>query len=490
MMINDKNALYQAFKSKDPRFDGQFFVGISSTGIYCRPTCSARVAKEENCNFFKTAAEAEKSGYRPCLICRPELAPSIIGEQKTIASRAAIFLEENCGSDLSISEMAKELDCSDRHLRRVFMDEYEVSPVEYLQTCRLLLSKNLLTETNLSITDIAMASGFGSLRRFNELFKEKYRLSPTKFRKQLENGKSSESEITISLGYKSPYNWNQILNFLSMRAIPGVEIVRDGSYFRTIRQRGRDDIEYFGWIKVSNLPDKNSLSLTISESLIKVLPHIIAKVKRLFDLRSDPDLIYDALKEMNELKDNLCINGTRIPGCADEFELSVRAVLGQQITVKAASTLAGRIAKKYGMPIETDIEGLNVIFPSPEEILKLDGDIEDNLGSLGIINSRAKAIEKLAEFFAVQKNISGSIIYQEDIIEKLIKIPGIGPWTANYIAMRGFCFTDIFLETDYGIKKALAPMNSKEILAEAEKWKPWRSYAVINIWNYLQESEE
>ena len=228
-------ALYSAYKAKDTRFDGRFFIGISSTGIYCRPVCRAKRAKLENCNFFPTAAAAERAGYRPCLLCRPELAPgtAITDATAALSHRAARLLEESCGSGQTLNELAGRLGCTDRHLRRTFMAEYNVSPVQYLQTCRLLLAKNLLTDTDLSVLDVAMAAGFGSLRRFNDLFKNRYRLSPTSLRKQAAGRECQESDVTLALGYRSPYRWEQMLGFLAQRAIPGVELVRDNEYWRT-----------------------------------------------------------------------------------------------------------------------------------------------------------------------------------------------------------------------------------------------------------------
>lgn len=487
MTEKEKKVFYAAFKSKDSRFDGQFFVGISSTGIYCRPVCRARLPKEENCRYFKTAAEAEQAGYRPCLLCRPELAPhkSVGDKGNALARKAARLLEESCGSGMSLTELAGYLGCTDRHLRRVFMEEYHVTQVEYLQTCRLLMAKNLLTDTDLSVIEVAMAAGFGSLRRFNELFQKQYRLSPTSLRKEIKEGKEKQSDITVGLGYRQPYEWQKILCFLSMRAIPRVETVRDGFYFRTVRQTDIKGKPIIGWIKVGNNPQKNILSVTISESLITVLPWILEHIRRLFDLYCDPEVVFEALSSMNKIKPEFSVKGTRVPGCIDPFEMSVRAVLGQQITVKAANTLAGRMAEKLGTPIETWIQDLNYVFPSPEDILKLKGRIEDHLGPLGIIATRARTIQSLAQVFASREIDCSLCADPEKEMKKLMQLPGIGAWTAKYIAMRAMGWIDAFLETDYGIKKSLGPMTAKEMVTKSEEWKPWRSYATVSLWNSL-----
>jgi 3-methyladenine DNA glycosylase/8-oxoguanine DNA glycosylase len=478
---------YAAFKSKDTKFDGRFFVGVSSTGIYCRPVCRAKLPKFENCTFFQTAAEAEQAGYRPCLLCRPELAPgvSITDATASLVQKAALIIEENCANNKSLPELANRLGYTDRHLRRAFKAEYNVSPVQYLQTCRLLLAKNLLTDTNLSVSDAAMAAGFGSLRRFNDLFKKRYSLSPTALRKQTSGERKSANCITLTLCYRPPYNFKQMLSFLNMRAIPGVEVVKNDEYLRTVHVVTNEKKHIYGWVRIGNNASKNALIIAISESLISVLPHILAKVRLLFDLHCDPHAVGDVLEQMNDIRPSLFVLGTRLPGCFDPFELTVRAVLGQQITVKAARTLASRLASAYGTPIETGIDGLTHTFPMPEDIAALSDEISSHLGSLGIISARAKTISTLANTFIDETIDFGLCADPETEIEKLVKFPGIGSWTAKYIAMRTMGWSDAFLETDVAIKKALAPQTEKEMLALSEHWRPFRSYATINLWNSL-----
>ena len=359
-MIDNDKRLYEAFKAKDTRFDGRFFVGISSTGIYCRPVCKAKLAKAENCNFYSTASEAEKAGYRPCLLCRPELAPgtSVTDATTSLVYRAARMLEKSCGSGQSLKEIAEQLGCTDRHLRRVFIEEYNVSPIQYLQTCRLLLAKNLLTETDLSVLEVAMTSGFGSLRRFNDLFKKQYKISPTALRKRTREEKSHNDGITLALGYRPPYRWEEMLNFLAGRAIKGVEVIKNDEYMRTVHLKDAEKNDIYGWVRIGHRPKKNVLIVTVSEPLLPVLPQVLARIRHLFDLYCNPQAIYETLKAMNDIRPGLCVLGTRMPGCFDAFEMAVRAVLGQQITVKAASTLAARIVQTYGTPIQTGIDGL------------------------------------------------------------------------------------------------------------------------------------
>lgn len=482
------SGLYAAFKAKDPRFDGRFFVGISSTGIYCRPVCRAKMPKEENCSFFATAAEAEQAGYRPCLLCRPELAPgqSSADASAALARKAARLLEENCNGGLGLDELAGRLGCTARHLRRVFAGEYHVPPIRYLQTCRLLLAKSLLTDTDLSVLDVAMAAGFGSLSRFNALFKKRYRLPPTALRKRGAQRDRHTGGITLALGYRPPYLWDRLLAFLAGRAIAGIELVRDGAYWRTVRlEHGGRRLD--GWIRVAHAPEENALRVTVSEALLPALPQVLARVRRLFDLYCDPHAVYEVLRVMDEIRPGLCALGTRVPGCFEPFELAVRTVLGQQITVKAAGTLAARLTAAYGEPVQTGIEGLTHVFPPPERIAALGEVIEARLGALGILSARSRTIRALAQGLAGGSLTLDPGAAPEEEMKKLLKLRGIGPWSAQYMAMRAMEWPDAFLETDAGVKRALGARPPKELLAMAEAWRPWRSYATVNLWNMEQE---
>ncbi|MDO4268554.1 MAG: AlkA N-terminal domain-containing protein [Eubacteriales bacterium] len=486
-MKETDSALYEAFKAKDIRFDGRFFVGISSTKIYCRPVCRAKQPKKENCTFFSTAAAAEQAGYRPCLLCRPELAPgaSVTDASSVLARKAAKLLEENCGTGQSLETLAGKLGCTARHLRRVFAEEYHVTPVQYLQTCRLLLAKSLLTDTKLSVLDAAMAAGFGSLRRFNDLFQKRYHLSPTALRKSAADGAIQTSEITVQLGYHPPYRWEEMLKFLSLRAISGVEKTENGTYMRTVRLADKSGAWRGGWISVKDHPKKHTLSVTLSDTLAPVLTQVLTRVKRLFDLYCEPEVVYETLQTMDKVKPGICVPGLRLPGCFDAFETAVRAILGQQITVRAASMLAGRIAEACGTPVETGIEGLTHTFPRPEDILFLENTVEEALGTLGVTAARSRCIAALAKALNNGEIELDGCMDPETEMKKLMQIKGIGSWTANYIAMRTMEWPDAFLETDSGVKHALPGYSPRELLAISEQWKPWRSYATMNLWNSL-----
>lgn len=415
MNLENKEALYRAFQSKDTRFDGKFFIGVSSTGIYCRPICRARLPKRENCTYFLTAAEAEQAGYRPCLLCRPELAPGY----------------RTADSSLSFARRA---------------------------------------------------AGFGSLRRFNDLFQKQYHLTPTALLKQAAAGRSPSGRITVGLGYRPPYQWERMLQFLEKRAIPGVERVEQGHYLRTVRMYDKNHTACCGWIRVGQDREKHLLTVTLSESLLPVLPKLLGRIRQQFDLSCTPDFIHEALQRMDDLYPGLNIPGIRLPGCFEPFEMAVRAVLGQWITVQAASTLAGRFAGTYGTPAADGIEGLERFFPEKEALLE-QGNVEECLGTLGIPSAKSRAILALARTMkSGEINLS---VYGDPMLQrkKLLGLKGIGPWTADYLVMRTMGWTDAFLETDAGIRRALPSFSPREMEQLSKSWSPWRSYAMMNLWS-------
>lgn len=486
-LLLDNKACYAAMQAHDARFDGRFFCGVSSTGIYCRPVCRVKVPKEENCTFYISAAAAESAGYRPCLRCRPELAPGLAPvDSATRLAQSAAMLLEDCSTVRKISELAAMLGITDRHLRRVFFTEYGVTPVQYLQTHRLLLAKNLLTDTQITVTDVAMTAGFGSIRRFNDLFQKHYRLAPNKLRNKGRNRSGRNDEITLTLGYRPPYAWNNMISFLAGRAIPGVESVAGDVYRRTVVVRKAETV-YSGWISVANRPKLNVLSVTLATTLLPVLSQVLMRIRLLFDVNCSPDKVHDRLVMMNELIPDICVPGIRVPGCFDPFEMAVRAILGQQVTVKAANTLATRLVSAVGEKIETPFAELNFTFPQPAQICTLEGRIEDHLGPLGITGARARSIFALATALTMQ-SITLSYSANPGLeMEKLQKLPGFGPWTVQYIAMRALGWPDAFPHTDYGVKKVLSGYSPQEILTLSQAWSPWRSYATILLWNILPQ---
>lgn len=487
-MAIDQDACYEAFRSKDARFDGKFFVGVASTGIYCRSVCHAKLPKRENCTFFETAAEAEAAGYRPCLQCRPESAPGTapVDSERALAKRAARLLKENCVSSFDMEAFAGRLGYTARHVRRVFADEFGVSPTRYLQTCRLLLAKQLLQSTTLPIEQVARAAGFGSRRQFNTVFKKHYGLIPSSMRRGRADG-TLGSAIDLELSYRPPFAWERLFEFLSMRAIPGVESVADGSYWRTARIPSFHGEDVTGWIAVRPDAENDRAIVTVSTSLLDVLPQVIGRVRHQFDLDCDPASIACGLADFAACFPHQFFEGTRLPGCFDAFEMCVRAILGQQISVKGASTLAGRVAASLGRELGEDanapVEGLLFTFPSAADVARLGEEGAERLRALGIVQARCRTICSLAR--QLDKG-ELDLSYGADpaaAIDALEALPGIGPWTAQYIAMRATGYPDAFPATDLGVKKALAPRTQREIEETAQNWRPWRSYATISLWS-------
>lgn len=479
MWIDDESC-YQALLTHDARFDGQFFVGVTSTGVYCRPVCRVRTPKAANCRFFPSAAAAEGGGFRPCLRCRPELAPghAAVDAGGRLAQAAASLIEDGALTESCLEELADRLNTSDRHLRRVFRAEFGVSPVAYAQTHRLLLAKRLLTDTDLPLTEVAMAAGFGSLRRFNSLFQQRYRMQPRDLRRTPEA--APLGQLAFQLPYRPPYAWQEHLSFLAKRVIDGVERVSGQTYRRTV-VIARDGCRRQGWLQVQPQANGNALILTLSATLAPVASEVLARTKRLFDLGCRPDEIAAQLGALAE-----GTPGLRVPGAFDGLEMAVRAILGQQITVKAARTLAGRLAESLGEPLETPFDDLSRSFPNAVRLAEAD---ESLLGGLGIIRSRVRAIRALASACAAGDLELSPGVNVESTLRKLRALPGIGDWTAQYIAMRALSWPDAFPHSDFGVMKALGATRPRQALLTAEPWRPWRAYAVMHLWHSLGPTE-
>lgn len=480
-MLLDPSACYQALLTHDHRFDGRFFVGVTSTGIYCRPVCTVKTPKAANCRFFPSAAAAEACGFRPCLRCRPELAPGLasVDAPARLARLAANHIEDGSLNDDSLATLAERMGVTDRHLRRVFLAEFGVSPIAYAQTQRLLLAKRLLTDTALPVTDVALAAGFGSIRRFNKLFVERYRLNPSQFRRSIDTSQAVDS-LRFELGYRPPYATAQMFAFLAARAIPGVEQGEADGYRRTVRlERGGHLLT--GWLSVKAATQRPVLEVQLSASLAGAIPLLLGRVKRLFDLACQPDEVAAALGPLAEPRP-----GLRLPGAFDGFEMAVRAILGQQVTVKAAHTLAGRFASRFGSAIATPWPALAAVFPTAAEVAVAS---ESDIASLGIVGARARAILALARAVADGQLALLPHADVERTLTALTALPGIGDWTAHYIAMRALSWPDAFLPGDVAVRKAMGGMAPREMLAQAEAWRPWRAYAVMHLWASLATAD-
>lgn len=488
----DPGTLYQAYASRDPRFDGVFFVGVTSTGIYCRPVCTAKTPKAENCRFFASAAAAEGASFRPCLRCRPELAPGnapVDGAQR-VAQRIVARLGEGMVEEgVGLEAIAAEFGMSSRQVRRIVHAELGVSPLALVQTRRLLLAKHLLTETRLQIIDVAHASGFSSLRRFNAAFRRHYGMPPTRLRKdaadvgaQATTTSATTATLTLRLAYRPPYAWQAMLSFLGARALGGVERVQDGAYLRTVRHGDQS-----GWIEVRDDPARNALRVEASHALVPLLPAVLGRVEHLFDLGARPDVIATHLARDARLARSVASSpGLRVPGAFDGFEVALRAILGQQVTVKGASTLAGRLVRAFGESIETPVAGLAYLSPTPA---RLAAATVGEVASLGIVRTRARSVIALAEAIGSGRLrlTAGSDV--GTTVTRLVELPGIGPWTAQYIVMRVLRWPDAFPKEDVVLRKRLGGVNALQAEARSQPWRPWRSYAAMHLWHGGAESD-
>jgi len=483
-MDQDHRRLYSALLARDSRFDGVFFVGVTSTGIYCRPICRVKTPKAANCRFFDTAQEAEQAGFRPCLRCRPELAPgnAPVDDAQRIAQLIVQRLEEgHLDEQAGLEAIADQFELSSRQIRRIVQQELGVPPIQLLLTRRLLLAKQLLTETTWPMTEVAFASGFSSVRRFNDAFTRRYRMPPTRLRRKATDGATaiagSETSI-LQISYRPPYDWKGVLAFLAARALKGIEHVTDDSYARTV-QLGTAK----GWIRVTQSPKHHTLRVEFTHSLAPVLPALLGRVRALFDLDARPDVIAKRLRRDVHLARAVNGNpGLRVPGAFNGFEMGLRAILGQQITVKGATTIAGRFVEAFGEPIVTSVPELYRLTPLSSRIARASvGDIARH----GIVAARARSIIALAK---AQESgelcLDGSAPHNpDDSMRRLAELPGIGPWTAHYIAMRALRWPDAFPKEDVAVRNNLGGVTAKQAEALSQAWRPWRSYAVMYVWS-------
>ena len=480
----DADACYRAVAAHDARFDGAFFIGVTSTGIYCRPVCRVKTPRRENCRFFAHASQAEGAGFRPCLRCRPELAPQTLAwsaqdASALLAQHAARLLDspDAWGDEVpSVAGLAARLGVSDRHLRRVFEAELGVSPMDWLQTRRLLAAKQLLADTRLPVAQVALAAGFASLRRFNAAFAAQYRMSPTALRRD-GSEPAPRDGIAVTLGYRPPYDVREMLQFLQQRGIAGVEQIDVAAH--TVARTLRLDDDTRGWIACRFEPEQHRVQVRVAESLAPQLPRVIARVRAWLDLDADPAAIHAVLGA-----DFPALAGLRVPGTLDGFELAVRAVLGQQVTVAAARTLTTRLVERFGTPLATPIDGLTRLFPTPAALAAASG---DELGQLGLVRQRQAAIHALAQAVSsgqISLHAGADVAATMDALKAL---PGIGAWTADYIALRALRWPDAFPSGDVALQKALAPegqrLTARAAEGRAERWRPWRAYAVIRAWH-------
>ena len=475
----DADSCYRALTTHDARFDGRFFVGVTSTRIYCRPVCTVRTPRRDRCRFFSSAAAAEVEGFRPCMRCRPELAPGLasVDASARVAQAAVDLIESGVLEEGGVERLAARIGVTSRHLRRVFVAAFGVSPIDYAQTQRLLLAKRLLTDTALPVTEIALSSGFQSVRRFNALFQTRYRMAPGKLRQARVPG-ALPDVLRFELAYRPPYALGAMLAFLRDRAIPGVEAVGAHSYARTlaIAHRGAT---HTGTVEVRHARRKAALSVSLSASFARVVPLALARVRHAFDLACDPAEIDEHLGALAAAHP-----GLRVPGTFDAFELAVRAIVGQQVSVRGARTLLGRIVRDHGgeAPLPALPDGGDAplrLFPTAAALAAAG---VPALVRCGLTSARARTVATLAEAMA-----DGTLALAPggDVAAALAQLqglPGIGPWTAHYIAMRALRWPDAFLANDLIVLRAMGETKPARAEARSAAWSPWRAYAVMHLW--------
>jgi AraC family transcriptional regulator of adaptative response / DNA-3-methyladenine glycosylase II len=475
--VIDADTCWRALGARDPRFDGLFYVAVTTTGVYCRPICPARTPGRTRCVFFSRAAEAERAGYRACFRCRPELAPGSAPVDSTPRLVRAALARIDAGflNEGSIEALAASLGVTARHLRRAIEGAIGVSPVELAQTRRLALAKQLLQDTTMPLAAVAFAAGFASVRRFNALFQRRFGRPPSALRPAHGDGEPSET-ITLRLDYRAPLAWAELLAFLRGRAIPGVERVAGDEYARTVSLG-----EHHGWLAVAPAPGgRAALRARVSLSLASRLMEIVARLRALFDLDARPDAIAAALGRDRALTRRVAASpGLRVPGAFDGFELAVRAVLGQQISVAGATTLSGRLAERFGAPLAGAPEGLSRRFPSAATLAAAG---PARVRAIGLPEARARTIIALARAVADERLELHPGADPAAATAALEELPGIGPWTAQVVAMRALRWPDAFPGGDLGVRKALGVAGTAEAEARAEAWRPWRAYGVMHLW--------
>ena len=465
----------RARAARDARFDGLFFTAVRSTGIYCRPVCPAPTPKRQNISYFATAAAATSAGYRPCLRCRPELSPEahLRGGEETV-QRALALIGEGALETGSVDELALRVGIGGRQLRRLFLAQAGATPNAVHMTRRLLLAKQLLTETSLPVTEVALAAGFQSLRRFNAAFLEGCGMPPTAIRRLRTTIPSGS--LALRLAYRPPLDFPALLAFLGKRAIPGIERVNADSYERVL---GPPDATT--WIRVSADPSKPELRLEISGIDSRVITDIVRRVRRMFDLDADLSSVAAVLADTPLLATGLQRRpGLRVPGGWDGFEVAVRAVLGQQVSVAGATTMARRLVNAHGAHRSDCRDGLDRVFPTPEALA------DAKLESIGLPKSRAATIRMLARAVIEKKIHFGAGQRLDEFVGSLVALPGIGPWTAHYVAMRALGHPDAFPAGDLVLQQVLGGgtrMSERETEARSQAWRPWRAYAVLHLWH-------
>lgn len=467
---------YAALAARDRRFDGRFVVGVTTTGIYCRPICPARTPAATRCRFFAHPAQAEAEGFRACFRCRPELAPGNAPTEAAsrLVATAVARIEAGALDEIGVDALARQLAVSGRHLRRVMQQELGIGPVALAQSIRLAVAKQLLQDGHARLTQVALASGFGSVRRFNAVFAERYGRAPSALLPP-DRGEPRGAGIVLRMGYRLPFDWSRALGYLRARTMAGVERVADGAYSRVVAQGGA-----VGRVTVRDDPSTRTLSVEVDPTLVGSTLAIAATLRRMFDLSCDPTALA-VLADDRELAPRLAaLPGIRIFGGYDGFEIAVRAVLGQQVTVAAATTLTGRVVAALASPLETPIDGFTNRPLGPHALASAS---VDEIARIGMPRTRASALVAIGRAFAEARIDLSPGADPRRAEAALCELDGIGPWTASYVVLRAMGDPDAFPADDLALRRVLGLPDRKSLARRAERWRPWRGYAAMLLWN-------
>lgn len=477
----DDEACYRAVQGRDARFDGVFYIGVTSTGIYCRPSCPAMTPKRPNVRFYRTAAEAQTAGFRACRRCRPDATPGSAewNVRADVVGRAMRLIADGVVDRDGVAGLAGRLGYSERQVHRTLVEEVGAGPLRLARSQRAHTARVLLETTELPVTEIAFAAGFASIRQFNDTIRAVYALTPSEVRgRARRRGRATTAGIIeLRLAYRQPADLRGVLDFLALRAVPGIEEVDGGTYRRSLTlPHGTGVAELTpqdGWVQATlRLADPRDLTAAV------------ARCRRVLDLDADPHAVDDLLGGDAVLGPLVAARpGVRVPGTVDGDELAVRGVLGQQISVAAARTVAGRLVAEHGKPLDAPVGTVTHAFPAASVLAAVDP------ATFPMPRSRQRTLHELTSRLADGRLHLDPGVDRDEAECHLLDVPGIGPWTAAYVRMRALADPDVFLPTDLGVKHAMTglglPSDPPAVAALAETWRPWRSYALLHAWSTL-----
>jgi AraC family transcriptional regulator of adaptative response / DNA-3-methyladenine glycosylase II len=483
--VTDIEACYRVVRSRDPRFDGVFYTGVTSTGIYCRPSCPALTPRRANVTFHRTAAAAQAAGFRACKRCRPDATPGSPewDVAADVAGRAMRLIADGVVEREGVEGLAARVGYTSRHLGRVLVHELGAGPLALARARRAQTARVLVETTAMPFSDVAFAAGFSSIRQFNDTVREVFAATPTELRRAAAPA-GGAGQVELRLAVRAPFDGPALLDFLALRAVPGVEVAGPGWYARTL------DLPHGpGAVRLAPSEDVSARFVRCRLHLtdLRDLASAVERCRRLVDADCDPMAVSDALGEDAVLAPLVRLRpGLRVPGHVDGDEVAVRAVVGQQVSVAGARTVLGRLAREHGATVDVPgaEPGLDRLFPSADALAEVDP------AALPMPRARGRALTSLCAALAAGEVALDRSVDRPTVRERLLAIPGIGPWTADYVALRALADPDVFLPTDVGVRHALGALglDHAEATTTAERWRPWRSYALVHLWTSLADA--